>query len=128
MYFIQIVNAIESIVGYSLDILANIECGKCRAIIKYWIRATSHCCTVSGVVVHRSQPAAAIEGVASDGGDGVGDCEGGQAGAVLKCAAADRCDGVADGEGGQAAAAREGGFANMGNGIGNGECSCESTT
>ena len=128
MYFIQIVNAIESIVGYSLDILANIECGKCRAIFKYWIRATSHCCTVSGVVVHRSQPVAAREGAAAYRCDGVWDGEGGQAGAVPKCAAADRCDGVADGEGGQAAAAREGGIANIGNGIGNGECSCESTT
>ena len=76
--------------------------------------AVSMIAFVSGIKVwisifyrYAGQSAAAIERPAADGGDGVGNCDVGQATTKTECYFVDGSDGVGDGDACQAAAVRE---------------------
>ena len=65
-------------------------------------------------------PSGAIERLEGNGCDGVGDVDGGQAGAIIERFIADGCDGVGDVDGGQVGAIIERTFADGCDGVGDG--------
>ena len=73
------------------------------------------------ICVYPCQAFATGESIVADGGDGIGDGDTGQAGAIVECKVADGGDGVGDGDAGQAAATIERAVADGGDGVGDGD-------
>ena len=76
------------------------------------------CCYIKDI--NFCQTFATIESIAADGGNAVGDGDGGKPAAIRESITADGCHAVADGDGGQAAAFIESITADGGHAVGNG--------